>query len=365
MWLCRSEGVAKERPKDERFRPRDQTLTHFAVTLVIAAIVPTLGFLIAPASLIRAGDLPQAGTKVQVAIAAAPSGILVESRKTLRKLQDELLSIGAGALGSSDPASRPESDPALQAVNQRITVKSAEANYENAKLAREIAEIAVVEYEEGIFKQDHATVVGEVKLAESDLSGAVDMIEVAKDRLAKIKKVSRGAGQDLFYEYTFEDRVAEFQIREPRVRLAFEKAKSKLDGLEKYVRPKRVKELKSAVEKARSDELALQARWKQEELKLAKLQKASNGQNRGPQGRQVLELLDQAISIADQLKTKFDQVEKDHEPGDSVRKEITDLTGRLQAVVAQAQREQAAASWANLKPTVRAAASRYLGGQPK
>ena len=41
-----------------------------------------------------------------------------------------------------------------QLVNQKITTKSAEANHENAKLTREVAEIAVVEYEEGIFKQD-------------------------------------------------------------------------------------------------------------------------------------------------------------------------------------------------------------------
>ena len=59
-----------------------------------------------------------------------------------------------------------------QLVNQKITTKSAEANHENAKLTREVAEIAVVEYEEGIFKQDLATVEGEIKLAESDLSRA-------------------------------------------------------------------------------------------------------------------------------------------------------------------------------------------------
>ena len=42
-----------------------------------------------------------------------------------------------------------------QLVNQRITVKAAEATYENARLAREVAEIAVVEYIEGIYKSDH------------------------------------------------------------------------------------------------------------------------------------------------------------------------------------------------------------------
>jgi len=51
-------------------------------------------------------------------------------------------------------------------TNQQITTKSAAANYENAKLTREVAEIAVVEYVEGIYVQDLQTVEGEIKLAE-------------------------------------------------------------------------------------------------------------------------------------------------------------------------------------------------------
>ena len=56
-----------------------------------------------------------------------------------------------------------------QLINQKITTKSAKANFQNATLTREVAEIGVVEYEEGIYKQDLATVKGEIKLAESDL----------------------------------------------------------------------------------------------------------------------------------------------------------------------------------------------------
>ena len=54
------------------------------------------------------------------------------------------------------------------------------ANHENAKLTREVAEIAVVEYVEGIFKQDLATVEGEIKLAESDLSRSEDRLDWAR-----------------------------------------------------------------------------------------------------------------------------------------------------------------------------------------
>ena len=43
------------------------------------------------------------------------------------------------------------------------------AKYENAKLTREVAEIAVVEYTEGIYKADLQTIDNEIGLAKSDL----------------------------------------------------------------------------------------------------------------------------------------------------------------------------------------------------
>lgn len=62
-------------------------------------------------------------------------------------------------------------------TNQQITTKSADANYKNAILTREVAEIAVTEYVEGIYKQELATVEGEIKLAESELSRSEDRVD--------------------------------------------------------------------------------------------------------------------------------------------------------------------------------------------
>ncbi len=45
-------------------------------------------------------------------------------------------------------------------TNQKIATQGAEASFQNAKLTREVAEIAVKEYEEGIFLQDKATCRG-------------------------------------------------------------------------------------------------------------------------------------------------------------------------------------------------------------
>ena len=54
-----------------------------------------------------------------------------------------------------------------QLTNQRIAIQAALANCQNAKLTREVAEIAVKEYEEGIYPSERASIEGEIKLAGS------------------------------------------------------------------------------------------------------------------------------------------------------------------------------------------------------
>ena len=63
---------------------------------------------------------------------------------------------------------------------QQLATRKARAFYEIAKSTRELAEIAVEEYEEVIYPRDLATVEGEIKLAESDLTRSEDRLEWAK-----------------------------------------------------------------------------------------------------------------------------------------------------------------------------------------
>ena len=55
---------------------------------------------------------------------------------------------GAGP-GTAPMLRTPEFDPEITA--QEIKVQSAEATYQNARLTREVSEIAVMEYEQGIY----------------------------------------------------------------------------------------------------------------------------------------------------------------------------------------------------------------------
>ena len=110
-------------------------------------------------------------------------------------------------------------------TNQQITTKSAEANYENAKLTREVAEIAVTEYVEGIYKQELATVEGEIKLAESDLSRSEDRLDWAQ-RMFEKGYVSMAA------------RISE-ELTLKKARFALEQAQSKRKVLVEYTRARR------------------------------------------------------------------------------------------------------------------------------
>lgn len=144
-----------------------------------------------------------------------------------------------------------------QLTNQVITTKGAEASYQNAKLTREVAQIGVKEYLEGIYKQEEETAKGEIALAQSDLKRAEDRVDWCK------KMFSKG--------YISEGQYISEKLALQRATFSLEQAQTKLDVLQKYTREKTVKELESEVEKARSDELAKQSTWDLEKSKEAKL----------------------------------------------------------------------------------------------
>lgn len=144
-------------------------------------------------------------------------------------------------------------------INQKIATQGADAAYQQAKLTREVAEIAVKEYEEGIYQQDKATINGEIKLAESDLARAADRVDWA-NRMFDKGYVSRA------------QKVSE-ELNHQKARFALEQAQSKLSVLENFTKAKTIKELKSEVEKALSDELAKKQTFELEREKEAKFEK--------------------------------------------------------------------------------------------
>jgi hypothetical protein len=359
----RSTGFVDDRLNSERRRLTRSQTVRWAGTLVVTGLVLALGCLSDPARTRGAGASAKANSKDLATAADDRSRMVALCREKLNKLQLEILDLGAQALGGLDGLNHAQIDDTI--VNQRITVSSAEANYENGKLTREVAEIAVVEYTEGIYKQDEATLKVEALLAQNDFARAGDKVELFRDRLAKTKEASIGSPFDLATEYNIEDRIVEYSLREPRKRLESEKAQSKLDVFRQFAKAKRVKELQSEVEKARCEELAKRLLWERERSKLKKLHEARQRQDRAIHQERLRTLLGRAIAIAEQLKSSVDQADKVGEPGEQLRKEIADSADQLETLVEQARAEAAAAKWAKLKPKVHAAAVRYLGAQAK
>ena len=146
-----------------------------------------------------------------------------------------------------------------QLVNQTVTSKSAEATYEISTLNREVAELAVIEYAEGTFKSEAMEVMADVKIAEAELALAEDELEAVL-KLVKAKSVSN-----------IEKKRAELAVL--RARWGLEKAQSRRKALFDFTKGKKLKELKSAVEKARFEELAQKANWDLQVSKERKLER--------------------------------------------------------------------------------------------
>ncbi len=143
-----------------------------------------------------------------------------------------------------------------QLTNQRITTQQAEASYKQSLLTREVAEYAVKEYTEGVFKQDKATSEGEIALAKSDLTRASDRADWSTKMEVKgyVSKATSIADKLSFERAKFE----------------LEQAQTQLEVLMKYTKDKQIKSLSSDVEKARADELSKQSSWELEKIKEAK-----------------------------------------------------------------------------------------------
>jgi len=135
-------------------------------------------------------------------------------------------------------------------ATHEIIVRGAEADVHGARIAREVAVLAVVEYEQGTFIQEFATTEGEIKLAEARLSRALAHLEWSRGMYEK------------GYISLAEKNTEELTVKQ--VVFALEQAKSKKKVLVDYSKAKTIKALTGSVEIARARELAKQAELERE-----------------------------------------------------------------------------------------------------
>ncbi len=135
-------------------------------------------------------------------------------------------------------------------ASQETAIKGAEAELEGARLAREVAEMAVNEYVDGIFPQEFNHTAGEIKLAESKLSRSEDHVDWCR------RMYDKG------YVSLYEKITDELALKKAQYDL--EQAQLKRKTLIELTKNKTVKTLKSQVEIARGRELAKQAALERE-----------------------------------------------------------------------------------------------------
>lgn len=251
-----------------------------------------------------------------------------------------------------------------QLLGLEIDVKSAAANFENAKLGREIAEIAIIEYDDGIFVQDRQTLEGERNLAQSDLSRQQDRFDLAKSVLAESKLRFKNSLRDTVAESELTDSVERERTGVRRAELALAEIESKIKVLDKCTRPKRHKELQALVEKARMTELAKRADWEQKQSTLKTLEgliKArgfgtADNRAREEQDRKTRAALDRAIPICEQIERKLDQLSKTVNADNRLEGEIRDLLAQLDTLLDEAEYERTAAEFEMVKTRIHSAA---------
>ena len=160
-------------------------------------------------------------------------------------------------------------------VNQRVAAQQAEAAYKQALLVREVAEYAVKEYTEGIFKQDEATAQGAIEESRSALGRAENRLERtrrARDRIVATA-VERPTAADFLARLELEDRLEDAEVAVAREKKALAAATSRAEVLLTSTREKQIKSLTGDVEKARVDEVSKREAWEREKAGAGRIER--------------------------------------------------------------------------------------------
>lgn len=146
-------------------------------------------------------------------------------------------------------------------VNQTNAIRVAEADYLNAKLEREVAELAVVEYAEGVHRGEMKVLATEAENHRKDIERTSARIERTERALKQIQGKIIATPTDILAELTVQDHLDEARRSLARETANLEAVVSKRQVSEKYTFPRNLSSLKAEVEKNRKRELETQNAW--------------------------------------------------------------------------------------------------------
>jgi hypothetical protein len=200
----------------------------------------------------------------------AQDSVIQKQRGTVEALEKEV-----GALRT---ALKQELNP--DPVDLSIAARRAMVDLDQARKTAEVAQIAVKEYENGIYPQEEQTAEGNVKLAESALVKAKDSLEYSN------KMVAEGFhSKAKNFEYKLAMEKAEFALKE---------AQTKLSVLKIYTKQKQLAELREAVNKANVEVSIKEKLWEAAQAREAANGAGANQAKPNSTEEQVVSLLGQA-----------------------------------------------------------------------
>ena len=202
---------------------------------------------------------------------------LEEQRGRMRRLAGEILA----------RLDRAEQLKALH-IEQEIATKKAEADFEKARTAAQVAEIALDEYVKGTFPQDAMTAEGELTLAKSERARATDRLHWTK------RMVDGGWISPL--------QLLADQAAELKARISEKTAQDKIRVLNDFTKKRTTTELAAGIERAKSEMLAREADWVGSKLKLARLEREIDQGVLVDREARALALLDQAAQTSIQWR---------------------------------------------------------------
>lgn len=132
-------------------------------------------------------------------------------------------------------------------IEQTIAAKRAEAEYQAAHLAHDLAIMASKQYMKSSYLLEKGAIQVEIKLAESNMTSASDQLD---HTTRNFEKGTVTKAQKVAVELTFQ-----------QTKFALELAQMRLNDLENYARPLAVKRLFSEIDKARSHEKTVKEIW--------------------------------------------------------------------------------------------------------
>lgn len=166
--------------------------------------------------------------------------------------------------------------------DQQIVTRQAESRYQNAKLTRQVAEIALIEYEQGTYLMERQKADGEIGLAKTILA------------LAQKENPQQ------------DPRIHQLELEQAEVKL--QSAEISLEVLEKFTKPRRLQDLRNQMEIARVNERYAEGTLNLELTRERKLEHDNQVLHTPAPEEKMLALLRDSISLEEKLKGVLEEV---------------------------------------------------------